>query len=221
MPAGGDDVTNRSGGPCASPFGAFGHDVEVTGPQPAQPPRRLARSFVDMLWALIPLVIIILALAYFCDTRNVDPVRVVDPQPDLKYLATVVDYPVLGPAHLPDGWRPTSSALRESQPGEDPAAAEVSGVPPAGLSIGYVTPSDEFCRYTQSSQSLQSLLDDLLPGAKETGTAEIGGRTWTLVRGDSETGMYTQAEGSVLVLEGTAPRSEFEDMAAGLTPVVG
>lgn len=172
-----------------------------------------------MLWALIPLVVLILLLAYFCDTRDVDPVRVVDPQPDLKYLSTVVDYQVLGPAHLSDGWRPTSSTLRETQPGEDPAAAEASGTPPAGLSIGYVTPSDEFCRYTQSSESVQSLLNDLLPGAKQTGTAQIGGRMWTLVRGDSETGMYTEVDGSVLVLDGTAPRAEFEDLAAGLTPV--
>lgn len=178
-----------------------------------------------MLWALLPLVALILLLAYFCDTRSGDPVRVVDPQPSLEHLASVVDYPVLGPAGLPDGWRPTSASLREGPPaagapdGGAPDGGAATGATLVGLSIGYVTPDDEFCRYTQSAQSLQVLLEDLLPGAEETGTAEIGGRTWTLVDSGAEFGMYTEVEGSYLVLDGTAARAEFDALAAGLTPV--
>lgn len=177
--------------------------------QPGPARSRLAKaSPANMLRSLLPLVVIVLGLAYFCTPTDVSPVTEVDPTGSIRYAASLTGSTLLVP-ELDDGWRPTSV---------DVTAPDVAPGP-VTLTIGYVTPSDEFARYVVSTDPSSQLIDDLLAGADAVTPVSVGGQTWeafTTSRGERL--LLRTGDGLRLLVTGSAPEDELATLAGSLVP---
>jgi len=187
-------------------------------PSPAAPAVSAADSRAakftpaNMVRSLLPLTLIILVMVWVTALRQnpEDPVRDVDPGPSIALAAERAAYPLLVPQGLPAEWRPTS--VRTS-------AASGGAGDPVTLEIGWLTPAEEYAGFVISDAEGDDALDDVLDGATDDGTAEVGGVTWdrrTTERGETA---LTRTEGAAtLLVTGSAPDEELETLAAAVAP---
>ena len=168
-----------------------------------------------MLRSLAPLVLICLALVGWMTFRQsgVDPVREVDPTSTVELAAARAGYPVVVPAGLPEGYRPTSART-------DAGGADAGD--PVTLEIGYLTPSAEYAGFVVSDDARADAVDAVLGGAQEQGTVDLGGQAWT--RGTTERGetvLSRTADGVTVLVTGSAPDAELETVAGSVRPYSG
>ncbi len=168
-----------------------------------------------MLRSLVPLVLICLALVGWMAFKqsDVDTVREVDPATTVQLAAARAGYPVLAPAGLPDGYRPTSART-------DAGGADAGD--PITLEIGYLTPSSEYAGFVVSDDVRADAVDGVLAGAQEQGTVDLDGQTWS--RGTTERGetVLFRTDGDVTVLvTGSATDEELESVARAVRPYSG
>jgi len=156
---------------------------------------------------MVPLVVIVLGLAYFCTPQNVDPVTEIDPGNSIGYAASLaeVDLPV---PDLDATWRPTSVdvvAPGDGQPG------------PVTLTIGYVTPTEEFARYVVSTDPATEVIEGLLLDSEKVDELTLAGQRWqefTTSRGEL---LYLRTDGDLrLAVTGSASEAELRTLAASL-----
>ena len=172
-------------------------------------------SAANMLRSLGPLVLICLALVGWMTFKQseVDTVREVDPTSTVQLAAARAGYPVIAPDGLPDGYHATSARTD---------AGDADAGDPVTLEIGYLTPSSEYAGFVVSDDARASAVDDVLDGAQEQGTVDLGGQTWT--RGTTERGetVLSRTDGDVTVLvTGSAPDEELEAVAGAVRPYSG
>ncbi|WP_448611682.1 DUF4245 domain-containing protein [Geodermatophilus sp. URMC 60] len=187
-------------------------------PTQASPPaieRANRMSAANMLRSLVPLVLICLALVGWMAFKqsDVDTVREVDPATTVQLAAARAGYPVLAPAGLPDGYRPTSART-------DAGGADAGD--PITLEIGYLTPSSEYAGFVVSDDVRADAVDGVLAGAQEQGTVDLDGQTWS--RGTTERGetVLFRTDGDVTVLvTGSATDEELESVARAVRPYSG
>ena len=155
-----------------------------TSQPPAQAPspaieRANRMSAANMLRSLAPLVLICLALVGWMAFKQsgVDTVREVDPTSTVQLAAARAGYPVVAPAGLPEGYRPTSART-------DAGSAEAGD--PVTLEVGYLTPSAEYAGFVVSDDARADAVAGVLDGAQEQNTVDLGGQAWT--RGTTERG---------------------------------
>jgi hypothetical protein len=120
---------------------------------------------------------------------------------------------VPAPAGLPDGYRPTSART-------DAGGAEAGD--PVTLEIGYLTPSVEYAGFVVSDDARVAAVADVLDGAQEEGTVDLGGQSWT--RGTTERGetVLSRTDGDVTVLvTGSATDEELATVAGAVRPYSG
>jgi hypothetical protein len=166
----------------------------------------------NMVRSLLPLTLIMLVIVGVTALRQnpEDPVREVDPGPSIALAAERAAYPLLAPQGLPSDWRPTS--VRTS------AAGSGAG-DPVTLEIGWLTPAEEYAGFVISDGQDVDALDDVLDGATDDGTAQVGNVTWdrrTTERGETA---LTRTEGAAtLLVTGSAPDEELETLAAAVAP---
>ena len=168
-----------------------------------------------MLRSLGPLVLICLALVGWMTFKqsDVDPVREVDPSSTVQLAAARAGYPVVAPDGLPDGYRPTSART-------DAGGADAGD--PVTLEIGYLTPSAEYAGFVVSDDARADAVDDVLDGAQEEGTVDLGGQAWT--RGTTERGetvLSRTADGVTALVTGSASDAELETVAGSVQPCSG
>ncbi len=183
----------------------------------AGPSKRLGKlTTANMLRSLLPLLVMVLALAYFCSPHDLDPVTEIDPSGTISFAASLSERPLLIPV-LAETWRPTSVNLADQpadQPGDQPG--------PITLTIGYVTPTGEFARYVVSTDPASATIADLLAGAETVGVSSFAGREWdqsTSTRGEP---LYTRTDGDLrLLMTGSASREEFRELAGSLAAYSG
>lgn len=180
--------------------------------QPYSPRKRGYETIKDMLWSLIPIVVLVLAFAYFCGPG--DDVTRVDPAGDIAGAAAVVPYQMHAPQGLADSWAPSSSVMLR----DDSAEKAVVGV-----SIGYVTPQDSFARFVISSQNRQQTLDRALADASvrtdPDGTpTELNGLQWVPVSTSAGRALVAEGPGFVAVVSGTASYGELRELAGAVKP---
>ncbi len=166
-----------------------------------------------MLRSLLPLVLICLALVGWMSVKQsgVDTVREVDPTSTVQLAAARAGYPVVAPAGLPDGYRPTSARTD---------AGTAGAGDPVTLQVGYLTPSSEYAGFVVSDDARAGVVDDVLGGAREQGTVDLGGQAWT--RGTTERGetvLSRTADGVTVLVTGSATDEELETVAAAVAPV--
>ena len=185
-------------------------------PAPSPAVERANRmSASNMLRSLLPLVVICLVLVGWQSLQEKadEGVRVVDPSSAVQLAAARASYPVPVPTGLEKDYRPTSARTD---------AGKADQGDPVTLEIGYLTPSDEFAGFVVSDDRSAAPLTAVLGGAKEQGTVELGGSTWTretTQRG--ETALVREADGMTVVVTGSAGDEELETVAAAVEPYSG
>lgn len=183
---------------------------DMAGETTGGPSTRLGKlTWANMLRSLLPLVVIVLALAYFCSPQDQDPVVEIDPSNSISYAASLTEISLPVP-ELAESWRPTSVDVTGPTDGQRG---------PVTLTIGYVTPSVEFARYIVSTDPSSELIEDLLTDGQSAGEARLAGQTWeefTTSRGEP---LYLRNDGELrLVVTGSASQDELSTLAGSLTP---
>ncbi|MBA3294822.1 MAG: DUF4245 domain-containing protein [Geodermatophilaceae bacterium] len=178
----------------------------------AGPPGRLGKmTAANMLRSMLPLVVMVLGLAYFCSPQTQDPVTEIDPSNSIRYAASLTDV-VLPVPDLAEAWRPTSVDVTPE--GGQPGVVT--------LTIGYLTPSEEFARYAVSTDSASGLMTDLLTGATGVGALRLGGESWEEFSTGRGEALYLRNDGDLrLVVTGSASQDELRTLAESLTPYRG
>lgn len=180
--------------------------------QPYRPRQRGFETLRDMLWSLVPIVVLVIAFVYFCGPSEVTRV---DPSSDISSAAREVDYPLHAPQALTDDWAPSSSVLVRADD-EDRTVI--------GLSIGYVTPEDEYARFVISAESRDATLQRAL-GEAEVVTdpdgvaADMGQHSWVPVRTTTGRALVAEGSGYVVVVTGTASYEELRELAGAVQPI--
>lgn len=172
-----------------------------------------------MLRSLLPLVVVVLALAYFCTPQTVDPVTEVDPTSSIRYAASLSEVSLLVP-ELGDQWRPTSVEANVPEDGE---------TGPVTLTIGYVSPTDEFARFVVSSDPATPVIGDLLVDAESVGPVTFNAAAdaldeavWEELRTSRGERFYLGSVGDLrLVVTGSASEDELRTLAESLRPYRG
>lgn len=192
----------------------------VADTQPYRPRKRGFETMADMLRSLVPIAIVVLGLAYFCDARGGDAVHTIDPTGDIVSAAQYGDFAVVAPKGLSKGWRPTSSGLLRNDNSD-------TGTP-VGLTIGYVTPKTQFARFTVRLGDPQIVLyksvDDASIDKMPSGDpVVINGQSFIPFDTNKGRGLYaTTGTGEMSVstiLVGSASMAELTELAKSLQPV--
>jgi hypothetical protein len=161
---------------------------------------------------LIPLVVI---TVLFTNLPTDHPVKEVDWRPVLATAREEAPYPVLAPANLPEGWRPTRVAwVPEGRPG-------LNGDPsPRNLwELGFLTPDDTYVGLHQGDQQVQDLVAQESRQGAPDGTSVVGGQQWQrLVSADDRTrSLVLTSPGVTTVVSGDLEYAGLEAYASTLT----
>ncbi|HEY4624886.1 MAG TPA: DUF4245 domain-containing protein [Blastococcus sp.] len=187
-------------------------------PAPAVSPaiqRANRLSFANMLRSLLPLVLICLAIVGWQAFRSSDDVgvRTVDPSSTVHLAAARAGYQLLVPTGLDEHYRPTSARTDAGEAGEgDPVTVE----------IGYLTPSEEFAGFVVSDDRNADPVAAVLDGAKQQGTVDVRGQSWTRsTTSEGETALSREDGGVTVLVTGSAPDRELRTVAESVRPYSG
>ena len=191
----------------------FPTPAEAT-PPPVSPAIERANRMnaANMLRSLLPLVVICLLLVAWQSFRSSGDVgvRTVDPSTTVQLAAARASYELLAPTGLDEGYRPTSART-------DAGAADEGD--PVTLEIGYLTPEEEFAGFVVSDDRDADPVADVLDGAEEEETVDIGGRSWTRsTTVDGETALSVDTGGATVLVTGSASDDELETVAGSVEP---
>jgi hypothetical protein len=131
------------------------------------------RSFLGLLWALAPVLVVLLLLVWW-QKGGESPVLSVDPGPDIAYAQRVSPVPLPAPGPLPGDWRATSSHV-------DAPAGEARRSP-VTLTVGYLTGADKFAEVVTGDRPVRTILLEVAPAATAEGTVTVGAAKWDAYR---------------------------------------
>jgi len=171
---------------------------------------RILQNSRDMLWSLIPLVVLCLLIAGIAGQCSFSPGApkpgnppAFDPSKELPRDAKRLGFPIRLP-QLPEDWRPNSGIV-EAVPGAGSAMVN---------KVGYVTPSARFIELAQSDATEEQLVS-VKPGDDvELTDEQVDGRTWVVyAREEGETVWVTDLGRVRIMITGKGPQDEFADLA--------
>lgn len=163
-------------------------------------------SLGDMIRSIVVLALIVGALFAFGFLFRSTPDSPVEP---VDYAATVaevrdtVDYPVLAPPHLPDGWRATSARF---EPGQDDA-----------WHLGVLTDDDEYLGLEQATVSQTTLVKKFAEDSTPAGSIQVNGDQWQLREGGDRVVAVRESDGVSTLVIGSVGRQELEDYVSLLS----
>jgi hypothetical protein len=167
---------------------------------------RYQRSAAGMIGAMVVLLAVVTAFVLLRDANRVEqvtPVREVDYQRTLDFGRDQLDFPVLAPQRLPDGWRATSVDL----------------VPdPPRWHLGLLTDKGRYVGLEQSRSPVDTMVDKHVdPRAVRGGVVEIEGETWRTWTDEGGDNALTRVEDGVTTLVvGTAGQDVLADFVRNL-----
>ncbi|EFQ82750.1 hypothetical protein HMPREF0063_11959 [Aeromicrobium marinum DSM 15272] len=120
-------------------------------------------------------------------------VRPVDYEPIAQSARQVVEYPLLSPGTLPDGWLANGARF---SPGPDQL-----------WHLGVLTDQERYIGLEQSTLPADEMVERFAEGSEPDGTIEVGDRVWELRSGpDDRITLVDETDGATtLVTTGTAP----------------
>ena len=194
------------------------HDQEDDVPRPVVDPaleRANRLNAANLLRSMLPLVLICLAIVWWTSLRQSadEGVRTVDPSSTVQLAAARAGYTLLVPTDLDEDYLVTSARTDAGNAGEgDPVTVE----------IGYLTPAEEYAGFVVSDDPRAEAVTAVLDGARERGTVEVGGQSWTRsTTGRDETALSREADGGTVVVTGSASDEELATVAAAVEPYDG
>lgn len=157
-------------------------------------PGRYERSATGMVGAMIVLLLVVGAFVLFRDLNRTDvdnPAKTVDYQQTLRFAQDQVDFPLLAPPELPEGWRATS----------------VRFVPePSRWHLGVLTDEGRYVGLEQSHSSPDNMVETYVDReAVEGEPTQVGGETWrTWTDEGGDTALVREVDGVTTLVVGTA-----------------
>ena len=153
--------------------------------KPAKP--RLLQDGRDMFWSLMPLVlgcILLAGLVGMCSFQlgtKKGPIPSYDAASALRADAATLGFPIRMPV-LPSGWQPNSGGRGGIENGRtDPSTGQRLNA--ATSVVGYISPTGEYLRLTQSNADEEKLVRSIHSSAYPTGTVDVAGTSWVVYRG--------------------------------------
>ncbi|MDP9395176.1 MAG: DUF4245 domain-containing protein [Actinomycetota bacterium] len=193
-------------------------DAPVPGPVAAggrtdsQPPpaaagtRRGRGSVADMLRSLLVVIGAVVVVLAITPRPNGEAVRVVDITPRLAEARAGAPYDVVAPTGLAARWRATS--------------ARVDRRPDGALRwhVGFVTPSDRYAGVVQSNEPAQPFVAEQSNSGLAQGETRVAGEPWQRLYHEAkdQRSLWRRVGDSSVVVTGTAPWPELEELAASL-----
>jgi len=174
---------------------------------------RILNDYRDLIWSLIPLVLICVgfaALAGQCSVSAKGPTPGNIPHFDvtaaLQDDAHTLPFPIRRPG-LPGDWRPNSGSHDT-----------VTGAGGGQLStVGYITPQGTYMQLTQSDASESALADHILQTRSPSGTEQLGAQKWTVYHVQGSESAWITDFGTVRVLiKGAGNQSAYMGLAGAI-----
>lgn len=178
--------------------------VSTPSPATARPygPRR---SFLGLVWALAPVLAILLLLVWW-QQGDPSPAISVDPRPDIVYAQRVSPVPLPAPGAVPADWRVTSSRV------DAPAGEEKRS--PVTLTVGYVTGQEEFAEVVVADRPARRLVAEVAPAATADGSVAVGSARWEAYRNQrGERVLATTVGEAAVVVTGDAAEEDLVELA--------
>lgn len=186
--------------------------------QPVQPvPSRPARgshgrgSGADMIRSMIVVIGVVAVFIALTPRTDGVAVRVVDVAGPLSQARASAPYDVLspdlaGPGRLGPGWRAASAGSSTDRHGA------------LTWRVGFLTPSDAHAALVQSDEPAQAFLADVSAQGAPAGTQVAGEQEWQRLYQEAEDQrtLWRAAEGSTVVVTGTASWDELAELAGSL-----
>lgn len=162
----------------------------------------------DLIWSLIPLVLIsilIAAVSARCSFSPGGPKMGPVPQFDLKDAlhadAATLSFPVRQPT-VPSGWQPNSGSHGKTDDG-----SEVS-------TVGFITDGGRYLALMQSNATEESLVRYVNPDLDASGPQGVDGRTWVVYSEPGKESAWVTDFGGVRVLiSGAGDQHEYTRLA--------
>jgi hypothetical protein len=190
--------------------------AETPGPPPSSAADRASRlNAANMLRSLLPLVVICLLIVGWQAFRQSgdEQIRTVDPSSTVRATANRASYPLVVPTGLAAGYRTTSVHTNSGSAGQGD---------PVTLQIGYLTPKGEYAGFVESDDPRADALTAVLDGAREKGSVQLAGGTWTReTTGRGETALVQRSGDVTVVVTGSASDRELETVAGAVRPYSG
>jgi len=169
--------------------------------------RAPGRSFTGLLWAMVPVLVVLVALVLWQQAGDDPPPPSVDPTGDVAYARRIAPVP-FPDVVSPQGWRATSSQV------DAPAGDKRS---PVTLRIGYVTPGGRFAEIVVSDQAPATVLRQVAQGSTADGTTPVGGAAWERYRSPrGETVLVRRVGRATAVVTGDAPDPDLVTAASAI-----
>ena len=173
---------------------------------------RLRMTVRDMILSMTLIVLPILAVFWLMPTSTTQaPVTVVsagDYQAMLSAARGNLPFTALSPTGLSGGWQLTSDDY------------EPAGQTAADWHLGYLTPSNKYAVFEQTTESIPEFLSGESSDAAQSGTVQADGVTWQKYTGTSPAALTTllfrQNGKSLEVVGGSASMGELQTLAASL-----
>src|SRR5699024_9850228 len=163
-------------------------------------------SLGDMIRSIVVLGLIVGALfavgLLFRSTPD-SPVEPVDYAATVAEVRDTVDYPVLAPSHLPEGWRATSARFK---PGEDQA-----------WHLGVLTDDDEYLGLEQATVAETTLVKKFAEDSTPSGKMRVNGEQWQLREGGDRIVAVRESDGASTLVIGSVDAQVLRSYVSSLS----
>ena len=175
---------------------------------------RILQNNKDMMWSIIPLVLLCLIVAGVASRCSFSPggptsgpVPQFDVSASLKYDAGVLGFPVRDPA-VPEDWQPNSGS--RGVVGGD-SGGDVT-------TVGYITSKGRYLQLSQSAATEEALVPWVAGDLRSpTGVAPVGGDRWVEYAEEGSEPIWVTDLGDVRVLiKGSGTTEEFTELATAV-----
>ncbi|TQF73897.1 DUF4245 domain-containing protein [Rhodococcus spelaei] len=175
---------------------------------------RILQSNRDMLWSMIPLVLLCLIIAGIASQCTLSPggptpgpVPHFDINAALKYDARDLGFPIRNPA-VPEGWQPNSGS-RGTATGD--GGGDVS-------TVGFITDRGAYLQLSQSAATEETLVPWVAGGPRSsTGVEQIGPDSWVKYTEEGSEPIWVTNLGDVRVLiKGAGSEQEYTTLATAV-----
>jgi hypothetical protein len=158
-----------------------------------------------MIGALLILLVPLIAWVVLNRPSGHQTVQVVDVKPDIRQAKAEARFPVLVPAGLSAGWRPTSSRVVRDDTGR------------VVFRIGYVTPADKWAGLVEGDKP-SLLADEIGRDRRPSGSVDVAGTRWTRYPGrqSGEQALVRTAGGTTYLVTGSAKLDELRKLTEAL-----
>jgi hypothetical protein len=179
---------------------------DMTRPLTSSERQRL-RTPANLWRALIVLLIVVGAAVILVWPRGStnEGVKVIDVSAPIESARQQAGFPVVAPAGLPPGWRPTSTDFTPAGPAS-----------PASFRIGYVSPRNQYAEFLESNDAADAVAAQYGPLSSD-GNVAVNGASWTSFRTDNGRQLIRHQTGTVTVIvTGSADTTELIQLAGSL-----